>query len=75
MSDQAIEFLQDWIDDKIPPAAPVAIAEKAGSLVRQCEADAAEAGVPLEEIAEEVGSLEDLIAAKLEDAIEAMQSQ
>jgi hypothetical protein len=74
MSEQAIEFLQEWMSEKLPvPPAPVAIEAQAERLMKKCTADAADAGVPLEEIVEEVGDLEELIAAKLEEAVEQNQ--
>jgi len=72
MSDQAIEFLRGWIDENIHvPAAP--IEREAEMLARECAADAAEVGVPLDDIEEEVGNLEDLLVTKLEDALEEVQ--
>ena len=76
MSEQAIEFLEEWISEKVQrpqqtPAVPephVDLEKKAEILCQRCQADAAKAGVPFEEIIEEVGDLEDLITAKLEDA-------
>ena len=38
-----------------------------------CAAKAAEAGIPLEDIQEEVGDIQDLITAKLEEAAEAAE--
>ena len=70
MSEQAIEFLEEWISEKVqrPQAAQAPLEKQAEILCLKCQADAAKAGVPLDEIVEEVGDLEDLIAAKLEDA-------
>jgi hypothetical protein len=72
MSEQAIEFLQEWIDEKVrrpqPAPAPDPLEKQAEILCLKCQADAAKAGVPLDEIVEEVGDLEDLISAELEDA-------
>ena len=70
MSEQAIEFLQEWIDEKVrrPQPAQIKLEKEAEILAMKCQADAAKAGVPLEEIVEEVGSLEDLITAELQDA-------
>ena len=76
MSEQAIEFLEGWISEKVqrPRQAPtvpephIELEKKAEILCQRCQADAAKAGVPFEEIIEEVGDLEDLITAKLEDA-------
>jgi len=72
MTEKAIEFLQEWISEKVQaPAAPNRIDREAEVLAKQCAAQAANAGVRLEDIEEEVGDLEDLIATKLEDAAEA----
>ncbi len=69
MSDQAIEFLQEWIGEKVqPPAHPASVESHAQSLAKECAAKAAEVGIPLEEIQEEVGDIQELIEAKLEDA-------
>ena len=75
MSEQAIEFLQEWIGEKVqPPAHPALVESHAQSLAKECAAKAAEAGIPLEDIQEEVGDIEELIPARLEDAVEAEQS-
>jgi len=72
MTEKAIEFLQEWINEKIQaPQTPAEIEREAEVLAKQCAAQAANAGVRLEDIEEEVGDLEDLIATKLEDAAEA----
>lgn len=75
MSEQAIEFLEEWISEKVqrpqPVPTPAPLEKQAEILCLKCQADAAKAGVPLDEIVEEVGDLEDLIAAKLEDAEQA----
>ncbi|MEQ1944112.1 hypothetical protein ABMA32_16990 [Mesorhizobium sp. VNQ89] len=74
MTEKAIEFLQEWISEKVqPPRDPGAVEpveQKAGILAKECAEQAASAGVRIEDIEEEVGDLEDLIAAKLEDAAE-----
>ena len=70
MTEKAIEFLQEWINEKVQaPETPTD--QKAEVLAKQCAAQAANAGVRLEDIEEEVGDLEELIATKLEDAVEA----
>jgi hypothetical protein len=75
MSEHAIEFLQEWICEKVQaPAHPALVEKHAETLARECAAKAAEAGIPLEDIQEEVGDIQDLIAAKLEDAAEAEQA-
>ena len=72
MTEKAIEFLQEWINEKVQaPETPAMIDQKAEALAKQCAAQAANAGVRLEDIEEEVGDLEELIATKLEDAAEA----
>ena len=71
MSDSAIEFLQEWIGEKCQaPAEPILIDKQAETLARECAARAAEAGIPLEELQEEVGDIQELIASRLEDAVE-----
>jgi hypothetical protein len=72
MTEKAIEFLQEWINEKVhAPETPVRLDQEAEVLAKQCAAQAANAGVRLEDIEEEVGDLEELIATKLEDAVEA----
>jgi hypothetical protein len=72
MTEKAIEFLQEWISEKVhAPETPVRLDREAEVLAKQCAAQAANAGVRLEDIEEEVGDLEELIATKLEDAVEA----
>jgi hypothetical protein len=75
MSENAIEFLQEWICEKVQaPTHPAMVEKHAESLAKECAAKAAEAGIPLEDIQEEVGDIQELIAAKLEDAAEAEQA-
>lgn len=72
MSEHAIEFLQEWIDEKCQcPSVPVHIEQHAETLARECAAKAAEVGIALEDLQEEVGDIQDLIASRLEDAVEA----
>jgi hypothetical protein len=72
MTEKAIEFLQEWINEKVQaPERPVRLDREAEVLAKECAKQAANAGVPLEDIEEEVGDLEELIATKLEDAVEA----
>ena len=72
MTDKAIEFLQEWISEKVQaPETPVRLGCEAEVLAKECAKQAANAGVRLEDIEEEVGDLEELIATKLEDAVEA----
>lgn len=71
MSEQAISFLQEWIGEKCQsPGAPAKLDEQAETLARECAAQAAQAGIPLEDIQEEVGDIRELIALHLEDAAE-----
>ncbi len=75
MSEKAIEFLQEWITEKVQaPSEPIKLEREAEALAKQCAAQAADAGVPLEDIEEEVGDLEELITTKLEDAVEAKKN-
>jgi hypothetical protein len=72
MSEHAIEFLQGWIGEKVHcQPSPVKIEKQAETLARECAAKAAEAGIPLEDIQEEVGDIQELIASRLEEAAEA----
>lgn len=74
MSEQAIEFLQEWIGEKVQaPTHPALVEIHARSLASECAAKAAEAGIALEDIQEEVGDIKDLIEARLEDVAEAGQ--
>jgi len=76
MSENAIEFLQEWICEKVQaPAHPAMVEKHAETLAKECAAKAAEAGIPLEDIQEEVGDIQELIAARLEDAAEAEAEQ
>ena len=70
MSEKAIEFLQEWITEKVQaPSEPIKLEKEAEALAKECAAQAADAGVPIEDIEEEVGDLEELITMKLEDAV------
>ena len=79
MTEKAIEFLQEWINEKVQAPRDLGTVEpveqKAEILAKECAKQAASAGVRLEDIEEEVGDLEDLIAAKLEDAAEGQAPQ
>lgn len=71
MSEHAIEFLKGWIGKKCQaPSAPAELDKQAEMLARECAARAAEAGIPLEDLQEEVGDIQELIASRLEDAAE-----
>jgi len=76
MSEHAIEFLRGWIGEKVQcQPSPAKIEKQAETLARECAAKAAEVGIPLEDIQEEVGDIQELIASRLEEAAEADQSQ
>jgi hypothetical protein len=76
MSEHAIEFLKDWIGKKCQaPSQPIRIEKQAEVLARECAAKAAEAGIPLEDLQEEVGDIQELIASRLEDAAEAAEDK
>ncbi|MHA6643903.1 DUF768 domain-containing protein [Mesorhizobium sp. A623] len=76
MSEHAIEFLQEWIGEKVhAPCQLTRIETQAETLAKECTAKAAEAGIPLEDIQEEVGDIQDLITAKLEEAAEAAKPE
>lgn len=70
MTDQAIEFLQEWVHDHVEPSCLkklVPLPQQAHELTKVCERDAAAAGVTPEDIAEEVGDLNQLIESKLQE--------
>ncbi|TPI40415.1 DUF768 domain-containing protein [Mesorhizobium sp. B3-1-9] len=70
MSEHAIEFLRGWIGEKVQRQhSPIKI-EQAETLAKECCAKAAEAGILLEDIQEEVGDIQELIASRLEEAAE-----
>lgn len=74
MTEKAIEFLQEWISEKVQVSStPMRVEQEAEVLAKECAKQAERAGVPLEDIEEEVGDLEELIASKLEDAVEAQK--
>ena len=50
------------------------IEKQAETLAKECAAKAAEVGIPLEDIQEEVGDIQELIASRLEEAAEADES-
>jgi hypothetical protein len=76
MSEHAIEFLQGWIGEKVHcQPSLVKIEKQAETLARECAAKAAEAGIPLEDIQEEVGDIQELIASRLEEAAEAEERE
>ncbi len=76
MTEKAIEFLQEWISEKVHcPHEPIKLEQEAEVLAKECAKQAASAGVHIEDIEEEVGDLEELIAHKLEDAVEAEKTK
>ncbi len=71
MSEHAIEFLRGWIGEKVHcEHSPAKIEKQAETLARECCAKAAEEGILLEDIQEEVGDIKELIASRLEEAAE-----
>ena len=55
MSEHAIEFLRGWIGEKVHcQPAPAKIEKQAETLAKECAAKAAEVGIPLEDLQEEV---------------------
>ncbi|OHV88579.1 DUF768 domain-containing protein [Mesorhizobium sp. ORS 3428] len=71
MSEHAIEFLRGWIGEKVQcPHSPLKIEKQAETLAKECCAKAAEEGILLEDIQEEVGDIQELIASRLEEAAE-----
>ena len=76
MSEHAIEFLRGWIGEKVQcQHSDARIDKQAESLAKECAAKAAEVGIPLEDIQEEVGDIKELIASRLEEAAEADEHQ
>ncbi len=74
MSEHAIEFLRGFIGEKVHcQHSPIKIEKQAETLAKECAAKAAEVGIPLEDIQEEVGDIQELIASRLEEAAEADQ--
>ncbi|KUM27322.1 hypothetical protein AU467_02805 [Mesorhizobium loti] len=71
MSEHAIEFLRGWIGEKVQcQHSPVKIEKQAETLAEECCAKAAEEGILLEDIQEEVGDIKELIASRLEEVAE-----
>jgi len=69
MTLQAIEFLQHWVFQELPKVANhQATPEIVERLVRQCCREASLAGITVDEMQEEVGSLNELISVRIEDA-------
>jgi hypothetical protein len=68
MTEKAIEFLQEWICEKVhAPQEPAKLEQEAEVLAKECAKQAANAGVRLEDIEEEVGDLEELMTIKLRE--------
>ncbi|RUW82701.1 MAG: DUF768 domain-containing protein [Mesorhizobium sp.] len=71
MSEHAIEFLRGWIGEKVHcQHSPAKIEKQAETLAKECCAEAAEEGILLEDIQEEVGDIQELIASRLEEVAE-----
>jgi len=71
MSEHAIEFLRGWIGEKVHcQHEPIKIDKHAETLAKECCAKAAEAGILLEDIQEEVGDIQELIASRLAEVVE-----
>ncbi|MDG4882570.1 hypothetical protein [Mesorhizobium sp. WSM4884] len=71
MSEHAIEFLRGWIGEKVQcQHSPLRIEKQAETLAKECCAKAAEEGILLEDIQEEVGDIQELIASRLEEVAE-----
>lgn len=76
MSEHAIEFLRGWIGEKVQcPHSPTRIEKQAETLAKECCAQAAEEGILLEDIQEEVGDIQELIASRLEEVAEESEQQ
>lgn len=76
MSEHAIEFLREWIGEKVHcQHSPARIEKQAETLARECCAQAAEEGILLEDIQEEVGDIQELIASRLEEVAEESEQQ
>ncbi|MBN9258664.1 MULTISPECIES: hypothetical protein [unclassified Mesorhizobium] len=75
MSEHAIEFLREWIGEKVHCQSSAHIGKQAETLAKECAAKAAEAGIALEDIQEEVGDIQELIASRLEEAAEAEEGK
>ena len=75
MSEHAVEFLREWIGEKVHCQSSAHSGNQAESLAKECAAKAAEAGIALEDIQEEVGDIQELIASRLEEAAEAEEGK
>jgi SOS response regulatory protein OraA/RecX len=75
MSDDALAFLEKWIEDNAVAIAAPLRAEKAEDLAVQCRREAVEAGISeeeLDEVIEELSDGEDL-AALIEQALDKVE--
>lgn len=72
MDDEALAFLEKWIEDNAAPITANLRAEKAESMAEQCLRDAAEAGFTDEQIEEAVAELSEGndLAGYIEEALE-----
>ena len=70
MSDRAFQFLEEWIRENVNPEAYVDMRRdpRPKQLAKQCANEAEAAGIPMEEIEEEVGDLEICIASYVDAA-------
>jgi ATPase subunit of ABC transporter with duplicated ATPase domains len=77
MSDDALAFLEKWIEDNTVAITAHLRAEKAEDLAVQCRKDAAEAGFSEEEIEEAIEELSDgeELAALIEEALDKAEEE
>jgi hypothetical protein len=68
MSDRAFEFLEEWIRENVSPEAYVDVRRdpQPKQLAKQCAHEAEVAGIPMDEIEEEVGDLESCLASAVD---------
>jgi hypothetical protein len=72
MSESAIEFVENWVDEKIDAmaAAPADVEAQAKTLAAACIADAQNDGLTQSEINDTFDDLAAFIAAEIEEAFE-----
>src|SRR5580658_5827506 len=72
MSESAIEFVENWVDEKIEKmdAAPADIAAQAKTLAAACIADAQNDGLTQSEVNDTFDDLAAFIAAEIEEAFD-----
>jgi hypothetical protein len=72
MSESAIEFVENWVDEKIEKmdAAPADIEAQAKTLAAACIADAQNDGLTQADISDTFDDLAAFIAAEIEEAFE-----